>query len=165
MTSPVNVDVQERFHKLAHTVAGGHAPSIVKAVFAEPSVRTCIIDKVISVINDECSSLCSHSEKPVSSFRHVSFEPIPSFSWSQCIGELQSKCPTLYQVLWTIVSRSDKRNRIKRGDQHFPGMCAATAILLKERNKHMTGIQTMLSVILYSSRVQKKVCVGVCVCV
>ncbi len=83
---------------------------------------------------------------------------MPSLSWSQCIAELHSKCPTLYQVLWTIVSRSDKRNRVKRGDQHFPGMCAATAILLKVRNKHMIGMQTMLSVILYSSRVQKKVC-------
>ncbi len=133
MTSQVNVDAQERFHKLAQTVAGGHAPSIVKAV------RSCFLDNVMSVIIEECSSLCSTSAKPISSFRHISFEPL-SFSWSQCIAELQSKCPTLYQVLWAIVSRSDKRNRIKRGDQHFPGMCAATAILLKERNKHMTGI-------------------------
>ncbi len=102
--------------------------------------------------------MCSTSVKPESLFRHVSFQPSPVFSWKQCIAELQSKCPTLYQLLREIVSQSDQRNRFKRGDQHFPGMCVAIAILLKERNRHMTGIQTLLSMILYYSRVQKKVC-------
>ncbi len=156
MTSPVTIEVQEKFHKVAQTVAGGHSPSIAKAVFTEPGLRSCLIDKVISIINDECSSMCSTSAKPGTLFRHVSLEPLPSFSWNQCIAEFQSKCPTLYQVVWAIV---DKRNRVKQGDHHFPGMCVATAILLKERNKHMSGIQTILSLILYSSRVQKKVCV------
>ncbi len=164
MTSPLTIEVQERFHKVAQTVAGGHLSSIAKAVFTEPGLRSCIVDKVVSLINDECSQLCSTSAKPGTLFRQVSFEPSPSFSWNgQCIAELQSKCPTLYQVLWAIVSRSDKRNRVKKGDHYFPGMCVATAVLLKERNKHMIGIQTILSLILYSSRVQKKVCVCVCV--
>ncbi len=149
----INVDVQERFHKLAQTVAGGHAPSMQNPVF-EPVSST----KVISVINSSQSSLTNarvsvatlKSQCPLSDTSRLS-----QFSWSQCIGELQSKCPTLYQVLWTIVSRSDKRNR---GDQHFPGMCAAIAILLKERNKHMTGqcSQTMPC---------RKRYVWVCVCV
>ena len=80
--------------------------------------------------------------------------------------ELQTKCPTLLQLLWAIVSRSDHRNRVKQGEQHYPGMCVAVAILLKERNKHMSGIQTLLSMVLYSSRVRKKACtLRVCVCV
>ena len=63
------------------------------------------------------------------------------------------------------MSRSDHRNRVKRGQHHFPGVCVAVAVLMKERNKHMNGVQTLISLALFSSRVQKKVCVCVCVCV
>ena len=162
------VQVEERFHKVAQAVAGGHPSSIAKAVFAEPSTRSILIDKVAVLINEECSQLCSLSAQPMSLFRQVSFEPSPSFSWSQCMEELLTKCPALLQLLWAIVSRSDHRNRVKQGEQHYPGMCVAVAILLKERNKHMSGVQTLLSMVLYSSRVRKKACtlrVYVCVCV
>ena len=165
------VQVEERFHKVAQAVAGGHPSTIAKAVFAEPSTRSILIDKVAALINEECSQLCSLSAQPMSLFRQVSFEPSdsPSFSWSQCMEELQTKCPTLLQLLWALVSRSDHRNRVKQGEQHYPGMCVAVAILLKERNKHMSGIQTLLSMVLYSSTVRKtactlRVCVCVCVC-
>ena len=53
---------------------------------------------------------------------------------------------------------TDHRNANKRGERHYPGICMATAILLKERNR---GIQAFLSLVLFSSRVQK-MCVSMC---
>ncbi len=153
----VVVVVDKQFHKVAQAVAGGRPQTIAKAVFREPSTRREIIRRFIAVINEECSDMCKKSVEPVSLFQAVSFEPSLSFSWTRCIEELQTKCPILLQLLWAIVGHSDHRNRVKQGEHHYPGMCAATAILLKERNKHMLGIQTLLSLVLYSSRVQKKV--------
>lgn len=42
-------------------------------------------------------------------------------------------------------------------------MCTAVAILLKERNKQMCGVQSYISSALFSTRIHKKVCVCVCV--
>ena len=50
------------------------------------------------------------------------------------------------------------RNQQKRGDAH----CMLMAILLKERNREMCGVQTLLSLILFSSRVQKQVSHNIC---
>ena len=41
----------------------------------------------------------------------------------------------------------------------------ATAALLKERNREMSGMQAFLSLVLFSSRVEKKVCMYMYVCV
>ena len=40
----------------------------------------------------------------------------------------------------------------------------ATAILLKERNTRMCGIQSFLSLVLFNCRVNKKVCTCTCTC-
>ena len=41
----------------------------------------------------------------------------------------------------------------------------ATIVLLKERNREMSGMQAFLSLVLFSSRVEKKVCMYMYVCV
>ncbi len=71
------------------------------------------------------------------------------------------KAPTLFKLL---VTRSDHRNKTKKGAKHHPGICMALSVLLKERNREMSGLQTFLSLVLFSTRVNKKVCVCVCVC-
>ena len=42
--------------------------------------------------------------------------------------------------------------------QQKPGICMATAILLKERNKKLHGVQSRISTLLYSSHLEKQVC-------
>ena len=56
-----------------------------------------------------------------------------------------------------IVNRNDYRNQHKQGERHHPGICMAIATLLKERNHEMCGVQTYLSLVLFSSRVHKEV--------
>ena len=73
-----------------------------------------------------------------------------------CIRQLQEKSPFIYRLIVSLVQRNDNRNKIKRGDSHIPGICMAMAILLKERNRHMSGIQTYLSLVLYTSESPKR---------
>ena len=67
-----------------------------------------------------------------------------------------TKSPVFYRIVSKVVSHSDTRN-MRTIDYHHPGICTATAILLKERNKNMTGIQTVISQILFASNVRKQV--------
>ena len=140
-------------------MAGGHIPSIAKSVFANPSLRELLVEKVVQAVGNECASVCSRSAQPVSLFRRLSLDQSDTFAWRECVGELE-KCPILFRLFTHIVSHTDHRNASKRGEKHYPGICMATAVLLKERNQEMTGMQAFLSV-LFSCRVEK-VCVCVC---
>ena len=84
-------------------------------------------------------------------------EKVSDFRWCDCIAELKLKAPILLEVVSALVSCNDSRNKQKRGDVHNPGICMAIAILLKERNREMCGIQTLVSLVLFTSRVQKQV--------
>ena len=68
--------------------------------------------------------------------------------------------PTLLKVFSTIASHNNRRNNHKLDKRHVPGICMAISTLLKERNREMCGIQTMLSLILFTSREQKQVITG-----
>lgn len=148
--------VDASFEKIGRALAGGHVASIVRAVYAQESLREQMINRVMMTVNDECSVLCS-TKQPVSLFRTLSIEEAESFSWGRYIDELRVKAPTLLRVVTHLVTRSDSRNIYKKGDDHQPGICTAIAILLKERNKNMCGIQTFVSLVLFSTRVNKMV--------
>jgi len=75
------------------------------------------------------------------------------------IYDLSLKAPTLLHVLSSIVSYSDHRNK-KANSAHHPGLCMTVVILLKERNREVCGVQSLLSLLLYSSHVDKQV--GIC---
>ena len=94
---------------------------------------------------------------PLSPFWHVPVTDLESFSFQDCVCQLQEKSPFLYHLIVSIVQQNDHRNKSKRGDSHIPGICTAVAIMLKERNNHMCGVQTYLSLALYTSQVPKKV--------
>ena len=53
----------------------------------------------------------------------------------------------------------------KKGDAQYPGLCTAVAVLLKERNRVMCGVQSYVSSVLFSTKFHKKVCACACVCV
>ena len=71
------------------------------------------------------------------------------------MNELESTAQLLLRLMLLIVSHSDHRNKEKRRARHYPGMCMAIATLLKERNREMSGVQTPISLSLFSSHVQK----------
>ncbi len=113
----------------------------------------------------ECAALCRKSTQPVSLFRSMTLEQAESFSWGQAMTELETKAPILYNLLCTVVIHSSRRNKHKKGERQFPGLCTIVAILLKERNRNMCGIQSYISTALFSSHIQKKVGVKLYVCV
>ncbi len=120
-------------------------------------LRNHLLENLTSLVNAEVTDLCRKKNNPPSIFRKIPIEKLSAFTWQDCITELESKAPIILQVVTTLVSCNDKRNTQKRGKAHHPGVCMAIAVLLKERNREMCGIQTMLSLVLFTSRVQKQV--------
>ena len=72
-------------------------------------------------------------------------------------AEIEQKAPLLFFIIYSLVSIYDHRNEVKVGEAHFPGICSAAAILLKERNREMCGLQSMVSLLMYSCHAEKQV--------
>ena len=87
----------------------------------------------------------------------MTFDEMRQFNWSLLINDLQAKAPILFKMLYTVVSHSDKRNQLKCDDAHHPAICMAVATLLKDRNREMGGLQTIVSLLLFKSCVKKQV--------
>ncbi len=138
---------------LAKALAGGNVQTICRAFFSNSHLKDEAVSRVSRIVSDECALLCSKSAQPVPLFRTMTLEQAESFSWKQAITELETKAPTLYHII------SSKRNKLKKGEQQFPGLCTAVAVLLKEHNKMICGVQSYLSCALFATHIQKKVCV------
>ena len=108
------------------------------------------------ILTEECSKLCQKTEC-ASLFRNIPVTSLASNKWDAFISELVPKAPMLLHILNTLVSFNDKRNKTKFGSSHYPGICAAVAILLKERSQHMNGIQSLVSALMYSCHCEKQV--------
>ena len=153
--STFTTQLDSSLQKVGCALAGGDPQSIARAVLSEPTVREHILKKVAKEVDDECARLCRRH--PISVFRKVSLTKMEEFSWEWFVQELETKCPVMYRFLVTVVSHTDHRNTHKKGTAHSPGICMAAAVLLKERNREMTGVQSYLSLVLFNSRVHKKV--------
>lgn len=154
----ITVNVSSELEKLARAVAGDNVKSVCRAVFAIPHLREELVSRVTRTIDDECAFLCTKRVELMSLFRSMSLRQAECFLWAQAIAELESKAPTLYTILNSIVTHSASRNKFKKGESQYPGICMAVAILLKERNKQMCGLQSYLSSVLFSTKLHKKVC-------
>ena len=97
----------------------------------------------------------------------MSLEQAEKFTWTQAISEISTKAPTLFSIVnnCVVTQRSASRNKHKKGDAQYPGLCTAVAILLKEHNRVMCGVESYVSSVLFSNNIHKKVCASVCVCV
>lgn len=158
--TPYCTEIDTSLVRLGRALAGGHLPTIVRAIFSHKELRHLVELKMLDILNSECSTLCRRKVDPPSPFRKIELSQLAEFQWSNFIQDLEVNAPTLLKVFSTIASHNDHRNDHKLGERHVPGICMAISTLLKERNREICGIQTMLSLILFTSRVQKQVITG-----
>ena len=117
-------------------------------------MKEAIIKLLLWELNDECTSLCRKTT--ISPFRTIPVDHLADFQWKDMVNDLQLKAPLLFTVLHSIVSRNDHRNAVKVGSAHYPGICSA-AVMLKERSREMCGLQSLISLLMYSCRAEKQV--------
>ena len=136
----------------------GNTETIAKAVLAHQDLCEIVVHKVFNSIDEECVALCRRADP--TAFHKTPLEELQDFKWSKYIhvGEMEAKSPLLLKLLKMIVGRNDSRNDHKRGSSHFPGICMAAAVLLKKRNREMVGLQMFISLVFFTSHVEKQVC-------
>ena len=156
---PFSTNLSESYVRIGRALAGGHPETIAKSVLGNVEIRAVLVNKVVEMVDNECLALCRMPKdgEVLSPFRKLAFDQLKEFKWEMLISELQTKAPLLFKLLSKIVSHSDKRNQRKHGTVHHPAICMAVATILKERNKNMVGLQTLVSLLLFKFRVQKQV--------
>ena len=154
---PWSKNLSKEESKIGRALAGGHLPSLAKAVVGHERLYELVFLHVLDRIDAECSTICQRNAVPPSVFRKIPVAQLGEFDWKSCIDELLAKAPSLLQILTKIACHSDHRNTKKMNSAHFPSICMAAAVILKERNKQMCGVQSLLSLLLFASRVDKQV--------
>ena len=110
-------------------------------------MKEAIIKLLLRELNEECTNLCRKTS--TSPFHTIPADHLANFKWKDMVNDLQLKAPLLFTVLHSIVSRNDHRNAVKVGAAHYPGICSAAVILLKERNREMCGLQSLISLLMF----------------
>ncbi len=143
--------------RLGRTLAGGHLPSVAKAIVGHGELCELVFLLLLDKIDSECNSLCLRSAVPPSLFRKIPVTQLGEVKWKTCVDELRAKAPLLLQILQKIACHSDHRNVKNVNTAHYPGICMAAAIILKERNREMCGMQSLISLLLFASCLDKQV--------
>ena len=146
---------------IGRALATGHLPSLAEAIMDHEDLADKVLQLFLDKLESECARLSQHS-LPLSPFRRIPTDEYATFEWKEIIENLSQKAPTLFHVLSSIVAHSDRRNKKKVNTAHYPGLCMTVGVLLKERNREMCGVQSLISLILYSSHVDKQVIQRTC---
>jgi hypothetical protein len=141
--------------KLARTLAGGQAHSIVHAAMRMAAVQEEAFNYFLHRIDAECLALC---QNPSSLFRHISVNDMSELKWDSLVEELQSKAPLLLKMLTTVALRADHKCPRRLQTAHHPAVVTAASALLKQRNREMNGIQSVVSLLMYTCHCDKQVC-------
>ena len=155
--APFTKTVGEIEGRLVRALLGGHPPSIAKAIMAMDNVREAVFTLFLDTINLECNALCKKSTNTPTNFRRIPLAQIVNFKWLELVKKLEARSPLLFRILSTIAECNDHRNNRKVGVSRHPGICTAAAIILKERNREMIGVQSILSLLMYSCHCEKQV--------
>lgn len=161
---PYTAELPADLIKIGRVLAGGHIPTIARAVFNHAPLKEEIMLKVLDAASNECGELCRKGPNNTSCFRNIPLGKMEEFEWAQCIEELHKKAPMLLRLLSSIVQHNDHRNTSKRGDRHNPGISMAVAVLLKERNREMCGLQSLIALLLFKGQAHKKASDSVVCC-
>ena len=141
--------------KLAQLLIGGNIPSICVAVLGIRALKQAIFSSFVKEITQECGALCQRMDQ--TPFRSIPVTGLADITWGAFTDQLKSRAPKLFQLLTSVVSVNNHRNISKVGASHHPGICAAVAVLLKERSREMCGLQSIVSVLMYSCNCEKQV--------
>lgn len=141
--------------KVVKALVGGHVPTIISSLLDIDSLREVLFGVFTDTISRECGILCR--KQPDACFRNIPLSKLAEFSWDTFVAELKDKAPILLHILTAVASFSDHRNQIKVGSHHLPGICSAVAVLLKERNREVDGIQSVVSALMFLGHCEKQV--------
>lgn len=120
---------------LKSLVRGDKSKALATKILKIPSVRQSLLELVMKEVNVECKNLCGIKRK--SMLRSVSGNDLSEFSYGAFLKELHTDAPLLCNFLETVIRKQDQIT-----------FAVAAAVLLKNRNIHMSAIHHIIGQIL-----------------
>lgn len=120
------------------------------------SMKDALVKEILQQIQLECISLCE--KKRPSLLRAVNPTELSSFSFEQLVDEWQCCTPLFFQFLSTAANVHASTLKEK-----CIGLCTAGAVLLRERNIHMSALHHIAGLILFHGNASKMVCIFKCI--
>ena len=103
---------------------------------------------IMNCLQQQCSALCKKKETH-SIWRALQPKELMSFSFHQLISEWKLIAPLLYQFLVAAANATDS---------DVVSIGSAGAILLRQRNIHMSALHHIIGLVLFHGNASKLVC-------
>ena len=123
---------------------------IVETVLKCDDIKEKLIDKLMTLLSEECKHLCSM--KFNSLLRKCNPQQLLDFGVENLMSEWQQDAPLLHQFLIAAASSTG----VPTTDQTTP-ICMAGCILLRARNIHMSAFQHIIGLLLFHGNATKQV--------
>ncbi len=130
-------------------------PAVVKKILQPGSLRDAVIEGLLLDLHRQCTSLCQKDYCSV--LRGVKPHELISFTFEKLVREWGSVAPLLLRFLTTVanVTLLDEQTMPQAS---APSVCTAGAVLLRQRNMHMSALHHIVGLILFHGNVSKLVC-------
>ena len=121
-----------------------------KAVLNHPDLAKAMVREIGNLIHNECVSLVSSND--LSTLRKKSKSELSAFKWTDIASEWEMWAPTFLMLL---AAAGDKQWHRKESitPKCIPALCMAGAVLMKTRNKHVSKVQCVISLVLNAGNI------------
>ena len=146
------------FAKIVKAILHQNPKGIANVVVKSKSLREKVIDCLLQLIKTEIAGLCS--VKNPSILRKTTKEDLLEFSLEKVCSEWAERAPIFYLFLRGCCS---KCKSTAKDLEWFPAMAVAGSVLLKQCNKHMNALASIIGLIVKTkslevSQLEKKTC-------
>ena len=153
-----NKNIVGDFAKIVKAILHQNPKGVANVVVKSKSLREKVIDCLLQLIKTEIDGLCS--VKNPSILRKTTKEDLLEFSLEKVCSEWAERAPIFYLFLRGCCS---KCKSTAKDFEWFPAMAVAGSVLLKQRNKHMNALASIIGLIVKTkslevSQLEKKTC-------
>ena len=122
-----------------------------------PELKKCVIVLFLNDISEKCKKLCVITKSP--SVLRVSREQqrnLAEFKWITVLREMKERVPEVLNILMAIAVP-----RIKNDSSQVAPLCTAFGILMHTRNRELSLVQKLNTVVIGAGHATKKVWIAV----
>ena len=133
--------LEDDFAKIGKALLRGDYGSIAKVVTTSSILRKEVLERLLKLLTKEIDNLCS--TKNPSLLRGTTKEKLLTFKLEKLCDEWELRAPLFSSFLRACCLKSDQ----SVGEtKWYPAMVIAGSVLLKQRNKHMNALASILGI-------------------
>jgi len=136
--------------KLREAINIGELSVITSAIVSVDSLKQNVKDNLLHELDEQCKHICLRSEP--SQLRMNKFCDMARFERQKLSSEMSSRCPFLLNVLLIVMNRTKEELT-----QIIPRLGLCYAILMQTRNRELSLVQRLNTVLLTHGNAKKEV--------